>query len=487
MAVNVVDPDDVDRVVKLLADSGQAPTFAAAEQLLRRYRLQLAAGADACATPAWQAALLTAVNAGARAVHGGVSVALGRDARVTLPLGRGRWLSELLTGYGARLADTFDPAVPTIALGTTADAETVLHPFAGRWRVGMTPSTAPIAATASAKATKPSPGTAPAPPGTPRTAPGTATMAPAPATAPTTPTTPPSTLAATLAAAVAVSECFQRLRGNPVAADRTVALSLWAPDDPHAEGPAITELPDSAWLLGLGHLGMAYAWLLGLLPYPPAGDRPLVLQDDDRLSRANRATSMLHRGEALGIRKTRLLEHVLAPLGWDVRLVERRYRGGPLHGDGEPALLLAGVDNPYARRALDQTGFPVIVDAGLGAGPDGFTGMSVRRLPAARPSAQIFAGEPGPPTASSAPAYADLAARTGDQCGVERLAGRTVATAFVGVTAACWALGGVLRELHGGVRAELVDHDLRDPGTVETIAAADQLSPRITTVRAATP
>ena len=455
MASRVIDPDDFDRVEKLLVDAGQAPTFDAARALLETYRLQIAIGVDACADPAWQAAALTAVNAGARAVHGGVRVLLGRDERCRVPIAYGRRLSAALAAYGATLVEELEPDVPTIAFGHRAvsglDAPTV-HTSASTWTARVTAG--------AGTADEPEAGSA-------------------------------SVTAAVMSAALAVSECFQRLRGHVVAADRSFGVSLWRPDrdveDPLAEGPPITELPASLWLLGLGHLGQGYAWLLGLLPYPLKGARALGLQDDDRLSHANRATSMLHLGQHIGVRKTRLVGGTLERLGWDTRLVEHRYLGGPLRGDADPATLLVGVDNVQARRLLDQTQFPEIVDVGLGAGPDGFLGITVRRLPGRRSSQETWtAAAPravGPPRGAER-AYRALEQHSGDRCGVEQLAGRTVATAFVGVTAACWAIGGLLRELHGGARLELLDHTLREPAAVTALAASDTRPPRVPTVAA---
>jgi hypothetical protein len=193
---------------------------------------------------------------------------------------------------------------------------------------------------------------------------------------------------------------------------------------------------------------------------------------------------MLHRDERLGMRKTRLTAAVLDPLGWDTSLLERRYLGGRLYRPGESGVLLGGVDNPQARRLLDDTGFPVIYDAGLGAGPDGFLAMTIRRLPGERPSREIWPAVAPAARAvgAAAPAYAALEAETGDRCGVELLAGRTVATSFVGVTAACWVIGGLLRELHGGKAFSLIDYSLRDPARVVAIEAAGVPAPRLATV-----
>lgn len=61
--------------------------------------------------------------------------------------------------------------------------------------------------------------------------------------------------------------------GTPVAGKRSVSLSLWEPapnvdwleeDD---REPEIAYLPNQLWLIGLGHLGQAYLWGLGLLSF----------------------------------------------------------------------------------------------------------------------------------------------------------------------------------------------------------------------------
>lgn len=445
-----MNPDDFDRVAKLLVDDGQAQSFSEAERILAGYRLQIVITEQVAALPSWQAAALTVVNAGGRAVHGTVTVKLDADPVCVVPLVQGQSLSEALSRYGARLIDDLEPGVPTIVLGDAsapAGIAPTVYAAAGTWTAAVAPTPA--------------------------------ALDPARASVP----------AAVMAGAIAVSECFQWLRGNPVAADRQAGVSLWSPaadwQSPEAEGPQITRLPASAWLLGLGHLGQGYAWLLGLLPYPRTGERPLVLQDDDRLSNANRATSMLYTNEQVGTRKARLLSSAFEDLGWDTRLIEHRYLGGRMTAPAGPSILLAGVDNRQTRALLDESEMPVVIDAGLGAGPDGYLAIAVRTLPASRPSSEIFAengrragGARRPP----ARAYRELERDSGDRCGVEQLAGRTVATAFVGVTAACWAIGGLLRELHGGQRYELIDYTLRDPGTVRAILLPHSRPPRVSTV-----
>jgi hypothetical protein len=440
-----IDPDSVDRVAKLLVDAGDAASFTDAEALLRTYRMQLLIGADACAQAASQAAALSIVNTGIRAMHGGVTVVLEEDSPCLVPYGHGQLLSSVLARLGGTLAEQPEPDVATIVLGQhepPQGAAPALWPTAEGWIASVTP--------------------------TPSATPGTAAEIPA----------------AVLAASLAVSEVFQWLRGHVVAADRTLHVSLWNPGG-EQDGPPITHLPAELWLLGLGHLGQAYAWLLSLLPYPLTGARPLFLQDDDRLSGANRATSLLHAGNAVGQRKTRLVAAVMDELGWDSAVIERRHHGGRVHAAGEPGVLLGSVDNLDTRRSLDDSGFPVIYDAGLGAGPDGFLAMSIRRLPGSRPAREIWPALHPAPRRELTGAYAALEAQSGDRCGVEMLASRTVATSFVGLAAACFLIGGLLRELHGGQALELVDTTLRDPQQITVLPASDPSALRIATVACA--
>jgi hypothetical protein len=441
LKMTMIDPDSIDRVAKLLVDAGDVASFGEAEALLRTYRMQLVLDAHACADAASQAAALSIVNTGTRAMHGGVKVFLAEESECQVPFGRGQPLSAVIASVGGELTDEPESDVATIALGEH-------EPRGGKAPVLWCSPHGWVAA-----------------------------VSPTPASGPTAAEIP----AAVLSGSLAVSEVFQWLRGHAVAGDRALEVSLWNPAG-EVDGPPITHLPAALWLLGLGHLGQAYAWLLSLLPYPIEGTRALFLQDDDKLSAANRATSMLHGDSAVGVRKTRVVAKVMDELGWDSTLIERRYRGGALHTAGEPPVLLGGVDNLEARRSLDDSGFPVIYDAGLGAGPDGFLAMSIRRLPGSRPSPEIWPAGRAQAERVLGGAYAALEAESGDRCGVEMLASRTVATSFVGVAAACFVIGGLLRELHGGEALELVDLSLRDPQRITVLGAKDPPALRVASV-----
>jgi hypothetical protein len=179
--------------------------------------------------------------------------------------------------------------------------------------------------------------------------------------------------AAILAAAFAVSEVFQHLRGNAMAGRRRVGLSLWRPDELDWEsapaGPANIVLPSRLWLIGLGHLGQAYLWLLGLLPYRVPSEVTLVLQDFDSLASSNDSTSLLTHSHQLGWLKTRAMAEWTEARGFFTRIVERPFPGGIRIANDEPRIALGGVDNPQARAAYEDAGFDWIVESGLGAGP----------------------------------------------------------------------------------------------------------------------
>ena len=119
-------------------------------------------------------------------------------------------------------------------------------------------------------------------------------------------------LAGMLSAALAVNEAYLFVNGGASVAGRcALGLSLWRPDAGFdwlagdSGEPELTYLPSRLWMLGLGHLGQAYLWGLGLLPYLEPGDVSLVLQDIDVITPSTDSTSVLTEAELIGQKKTR--------------------------------------------------------------------------------------------------------------------------------------------------------------------------------------
>ena len=90
-----------------------------------------------------------------------------------------------------------------------------------------------------------------------------------------------------------------------------VGVSLWKPDCnwllPEANGRKIDYLPKNLSVLGLGHLGQAYLWNLGLLIEPNTGGKmKILLQDFDVVKKANFITGLLSELLSVGKKKTRI-------------------------------------------------------------------------------------------------------------------------------------------------------------------------------------
>jgi hypothetical protein len=425
--------DQLHRLVKHALDSGAAASIAEAEALFAGYRLVLCIGEDAARDRHHQAALLTAVALARRIFLGGVSVALLHDTPLLAPLPFGATLAEGVAALGGRIAEPA-PGTPVIEIGGTPSARRapfhVRAVFAG-WRGGVVPAHAETA--------------------------------PVPA--------PVMALAPMLAAALAVNEAFLYVSGHAgVAGRRAVGLSLWNPApgcdwlaDAENE-PALSFLPARVWLIGLGHLGQAYLWALGLLPFADPQALSLVLQDIDIITPSTESTSILSDATLINVKKTRAMAAWAERRGFSTAIHERLFDASFRRQDDEPAVALCGLDNGIGRQALDQVGFDFVVEAGLGRGHRDFRAIRLHTLPASRPASLIWRRAEADEPVEDRPAYKGMLT-TGalDRCGVTLLAGKAVGAPFVGAGAATLAVSEVLRLLHGGAVHELIDVDLKAP------------------------
>jgi hypothetical protein len=244
-------------------------------------------------------------------------------------------------------------------------------------------------------------------------------------------------------------------------------MSLWdlRPDvDWLAASPSERELaylPSNLWLVGLGHLGQAYLWALGLLPFPDPSKLQLVLQDTDTITPSTESTSILSDAQSIGLKKTRAMAAWSDRRGFSTAIHERLFDATFRRQPDEPAIALCGIDNAVGRNALDKVGFDLVVEAGLGRGHRDFRTMRLHTLPGSRPAAALWRGHDRSEDVARQRAYQRLM-REGllDRCGVTLLAGKSVGAPFVGAAAATLVLADVLRLLHGGPIHQMVDLDL---------------------------
>jgi hypothetical protein len=209
------------------------------------------------------------------------------------------------------------------------------------------------------------------------------------------------TPAGVLAGAIGVAEIFQRVRGGtPVACRRAIGLDLW---DLHRDwlrgrsAPLPEHLPSEIWIVGMGNLGQAYLWTLGLLPYGRNAAR-LILQDTDVVALSNLGTSMLIAHTMMGRKKTRETAEWAEARGFETSIVEQDFAPNFTIARREPSVALIGVDNALARQAVEDVGFGRVIEAGLGRGPQDFLGIDLHTFPASRPAREVW-----PQTGASTP------------------------------------------------------------------------------------
>jgi hypothetical protein len=421
---STVDADSLHRTAKYFMDSGKAASQAEAMAMLSGFGLTVYVGDELVDSVAQQVALLSLINLGHRTLLGGVDVVGVPDGDNLTALTAAATLGEAIVALGGRCVATANVSWPVAVIGNATAPQ---MPGAGwrltwsGWRGGVVPLRDDY-----------------------RLADDDALA-----------------LAPMVAAACLMTEVFSYHAGDhPMAGRRAVGLSLWAVDADWREDvpePAIGYLPSRLWMIGLGNLGQAYCWALAGLPYADRSTVELILQDFDTLATSNVSTSVLTFPDSVGSKKARMAAKWLERIGFTVSIEERRFGSWTKREVSEPGLALCGVDNALARAALEDAGFDLVVEAGLGAGPDSFRGISLHTFPGERAARDIWSGAAPPAVATThMPAYAALAADGMDECGLAILASRTVGVPFVGLIAAAMVIGELLRRLHGGRGYDLI-------------------------------
>jgi hypothetical protein len=101
-------------------------------------------------------------------------------------------------------------------------------------------------------------------------------------------------------------------------------------------------------------------------------------------------------------------------------------------------LCIVAVDNLALRKSLDRVHGAIVLEAGIGDGADGFTRIQAHAFPGPRLARDVWSGEDpkaSRPVDISKPAYRSLLEESGDECGTTLVAGRSIATPFVGAFA----------------------------------------------------
>lgn len=404
-------------------------TYEQAMETLGQFRLNLICGEEITRSAALQAALLTALNTGKRAFLGGVAVQMPASVKPLIPWPNARTLNDIVEELGGRpSAPEHSERSHTLYFGPASDpVPDALSVICSGWRGGVAPADVQFALSKEGD----------------------------------------FALGGVLAGALGVGRGFLRVCGlSSRFVEQPLGVSLWRPDldwtDENAAGPELQFLPSKLWFLGLGHLGQAFLWNTALLPYARPDETLFLLQDYDRVVRGNRGAGLLCEDDSPGHYKTRLCSRWLEGRGFSTRIHERPFDQTVRRNEDEPYIAFCGFDSAPARRCLDRAGFSLVVECGLGGSVDTFDQISLHTFPdATRTPAEIWA-EDNPDGTDAKPELID-AFRSQDPCGIlaETLARKALSSSFVGAHAGALAIGEVLRGLHGGVRCEIINAQLR--------------------------
>ena len=417
------------RLAKAMMDK-DGLSYAEAVGKLKRLQLRILSGPEIRESAALQAALLTAVNTGKRAFLGGVSVLIPGDVESKLPWPQSKTLSQIVVELGGRIETTATQSDSSVlVLGTVeTDARNVIRAHCSGWRGGIAPLGMSCELGQGAD----------------------------------------FALGGVLAGALGVAHCFLKISGiHARAGDAAFGFSLWRPDVdwllPGSDGPKLLFLPRGLWFLGLGHLGQAYAWSLGLLPYTAANEACLVLQDYDCVEEANWTAGLVAEKSCEGEYKTRMCAEWLEARGMTTRIIEKKFSNLTRCEDGDPKIALCGFDSAEARSWLGDAGFDMVVECGIGGSVDAFDRITLHTFnDAEKGTPRKLWGNAAVSRQAPSDRILEAVADQND-CGIlaETLANKAISSSFVGAAAGAMVVGEVLRALHCAGRCEYVNGSLR--------------------------
>jgi hypothetical protein len=279
------------------------------------------------------------------------------------------------------------------------------------------------------------------------------------------------------AGGLAICLSFLKLSGiNISSCDKSVGVSLWRPDiywlDENAKGPQVTLLPKKFWLLGLGHLGQAYLWNIGLLPFKNTNEIQLLLQDYDRIVEANVSAGLLCEKNDTGVFKTRKCSRWLEARGFNTKISERKFDENTKRIDEEPFVALCGFDSALSRLNLENAGFDLVVETSLGNNLATFDNIILHTFPNASKLPKDIWGDINETKQEVNHIVHDiLKVKDKDVCGIIPLsiAGKAMSASFVGACSGALVIAEILRGLNGGIRYDKVVVHLRAVDDVKAV------------------
>lgn len=420
-----LDVDKINRLSLGIMEKDRLNPDAALEQL-QGLKLNLICGEEIKSSLPLQAALVTAVNTAKRAFLGGVFVEMPATVDSLLSWSEPKSLNQMVTELGAKIIQCSDRGIFSLTFGLPASIDNnTIQVACNSWQGGLL---------ANGEIFEP----------------GFSGNIPT---------------GGIFAAGLAVTLAFFKTAGIHIAAcDKSVGLSLWRPDlnwlDPASSGPEVSLLPKKYWILGLGHLGQAYLWNIAFLPYPEREKVTILLQDYEKMVDANWSAGLLYNLEDRN-HKTRVCSNWLESRGFETKIIERAFDEHTKRVGEEPFLALCGFDNAKSRRLLEDAGFDLVVEAGLGNSLYTFDLIALHTFPDAVMRAKDLWGAPEEVDINQT--ILEILEQGDEVCGIipMTIARRSVSASFVGACTGALVIAENLRALHDGRRYDKIVLQLR--------------------------
>jgi molybdopterin/thiamine biosynthesis adenylyltransferase len=234
------------------------------------------------------------------------------------------------------------------------------------------------------------------------------------------------------------------------------------------DGPIKINMPRTIWALGLGHLGQAYLWTLGLMPFNNPSQVLFLLQDDDIVESENIGSQVLCNDSNIGFPKTRACLKFLEDLNFKTRIVEKRFLPG--NSDDEWIkkfpFLLNGVDNAQTRRNINKSYHKLFLDGATNGSSSLFDSFTLKNVTYIEKEADVIwpVNEP-----NEIVLHKNLYERYNKEkkCGI--LTNIGVSVPFVGIFGATFVIAELIRSLNQGTIYQIVSLRMRDLSSIDAI------------------
>lgn len=233
--------------------------------------------------------------------------------------------------------------------------------------------------------------------------------------------------------------------------------------DSQYKGPAqLFQLPAKLWFVGLGHLGQAYIWLLGCMPFENRRLIEVVLQDFDEVSESNLGSQLLSEDRDVGRKKTRVCAEFLESLGFSTRIIEKPFEASDQSQlwTKQLNILVNGVDSVTARRNLIPERFDLLLDGATNGSEAFFDSFTLRNLKQLDKDPKDIWQEED--FAEDVILHKKLYERVEKRYGCGAYINHSISTPFVGAMGATFVMGELFRKLNDGKQHSIVSLELRN-------------------------